>query len=667
MPEAIVTYPGLQNIISFNYTRGHGISPGFVSITCTPQEEWPQRIGTINLEYDEFRLELPECVADNLSFTFDASGQLWQLMILDRRWKWRYGSISGRYNVRLPNGPVDKLDPRTEKNPRELIGLLLEAMGETDTIIGKLPEKLRPTIVWDHSNPAQELANLCDQFGMSIVLRDDNYVGIFPKGYGNSDGTLRTQLSGESVIADSGTVDPPELPSKVTFVCGPSRFQVDYPLDCVNDDIDGLIKHIRKLSYSPHQRDAGGNLGEAIDWSRGDIVSFSNVPLFNPGDSDGQNFYNYVSPRELARAGMYKKYQIRLIKVRAIGKGAVAEPYGAGYRIEGYRDALKRQTPDSKEFNDPYELFQILPMGAELVEPTFDTRTGWYRPLNCIVWGVYAPGGGIINNISLDDVVGFDESKWLGTNDDWRIPMLYRARDPENGQLLSSFQTTVIPPEEYSFDSDTGVFTFSRQTLRIAFTGLTERERREAILWARVAVTVCDHETRTPLREEVEFQINEIQGFESVEDLGTDTLIIRDDDIFLRVEPTYDPDNPHLSLNAPLDNLDFIKEYARERVTAEMRKYQTLGPRAITYAGWVKCDSAGDVMQVNYNLSAAGATTSISLNGEIAALTISYSERRFLEKIRNEKLDQAMQMYNRMAFEQGFAFSRLSNLTRTGR
>lgn len=643
MSEAIVTYPGLDHIISFNYTRGHGISPGFISIVCTPQANWPQRQGTVALQYDDFELLLPDCVADNLSFTFDASGQLWNLMILDRRWKWRYGTIDGRYNVRLPNGPVDKLDPRTEKTPRELIGLLLEAMGETNIIIGRLPVKLRPTVMWDHANPAQELANLCDQFGMSIVLRNDNYVGIFPKGYGNSDGTLRTELPETAVIADSGTVDPPELPSKVTFVCGPSRFQVDYPLDCVNDDIDGLVKPINQLSYAPYG-------SEGVDWSLGDIIEFKNIALFNPADANGQQWYNYASPRELCKQGMYRKYRIR-VKYQS-GSDNEAGPIS----VEGYD-------------GDPIEdIRQVLPMGSELIEPTFDPVSGWYRPLNCIVWGIHAPGQSIRNSYELTGLDGDPNDPPDDVMTYEHVPMIYQARDATTGQLIPNFDATVIPPEKYSVDPDTGIITFSERVYRTGFWDtLTERKRLRAILFARCTITIADKDTLIPIREEIEFPINDIAGFENVEDLGTDELIIRDDDIFLRVEPTYDPEKPHQSLNAPLDNRDFIEEYARERVTAEMRKYQTLGPRAATYAGWVPFDSAGDVMQVNYNLSAAGAFTSVSLNGEIAALTISYSERRFLEKIRNEKLDQAMQDYNRMAFEKGFAFSRLSNLTRTGR
>lgn len=649
--EAIVTYPGLSNIISFNYTRGHGISPGFAMITCTPQYDFPARMGTLRMQYGNFAYEIKDCITDNLSFTFDESGQLWRLTMIDRRWKWRYGSISGRYNVRLPNGPVDKLDPRTEKTPGELIKLLLDAMGEADALVGQLPEFLRPSIYWDHANPAQELANLCDQFGMSIVLRADNRMAIFPRGFADLEGSSRTlEFPPEGIIVDSGAYDPPELPDTVKFVCGPSRFQTDLPLDAVGDDIDGLVKPINELSYAPKKRDAGGNLTNQPDWSRGDIISFENVPLFNPGDDyNGALWYNYVSPRELARASVFRKYRARAtIKISGGTK--------SGYRprtIEGYDKKIK-------------DLRLLLPLGAELVEPTFDTVTGWYQPLNCIVWGIFARQEGVRNSYDIGNFRGVDEDNVDYV--DVKPPMVFQARDPDTGQLIERLDATVIPPEEYSLDPDTGIFTFNARFFRfIAATDNETRKRKPAILWARIAVTICDDETFVPHREEVEFNTSDIVGFQGSPKLGTKEFIIRDDDIFLRVEPTYSPGNPQTSAENPKDNRDFIKKYARERVTAEMRKFQVLGPRYATYAGFIKADLTGDVCQVSYSLNQSGSTTSVSLNGEIAALVVSYSERRFLEKIRNEKLDQVMQAYNRMAFEDGYAFSKLSNLTRTGR
>jgi hypothetical protein len=657
--EPIVTFPGILNIISCSYTRGHGISPGFATITCTPQEEWPDRQGSLKFEYGGISREYPDCVTDNLSFSFDSSGQLWRLMVMDRRWKWRYGFINGRYNVRLPNGPVDKLDPRTEKTPYELIRMLLDQMGEDDAVIGRLPKLLRPSISWDHANPAQELANLCDQFGMSIILDDDDVVAIFPRGWGDLAGTRRSEFSREQVIADSGSSDPPELPDKVTFVCGPSRFQVDYPLDCVNDDIDGLVKPIEVLSYAPKGKDAAGNLTKTVDWTRADLVNFSNITLFNPADPTGVKWYNYASPRELARAGMFKKYRVRVWTLR----GVRAITNAPGYPIEGFAEAVGEENP-----RYPYDIRFVLPMGAELVEPAFDTVTGWFRPLNCIVWGWFAPGGGVKNNVTSTDIEGFNEATWDTGSNDVQVPMIYQARDATTGALVPSYNATVIPPDQYSLDSDTGIFNFSNRIVRAAYdTDPASRTLKAAVLWARITVTICDDETLVPIREEVDFDITDIEGFEDADVLGTATMVIRDDDIFLRVQPQYVDTAPEVSMMDPIDNRDFINDYARERVTMEMRKFQTVGARSVTYAGIVRADMSGDIVQVNFNVGPGGCTTTIALNSEIAALVIPYSERRFLEKIRNEKLDGAMQVYNKMLFEMGFAFSKSTNLMRTGR
>lgn len=666
--EPIVTFPGIQHIISCTYTRGQGISPGFATVECAPQEEWPERQGTLRFEYGEFVREFRDCVTDNLSFSFDSSGQLWRLLIMDRRWKWRYGYINGRYNVRLPNGPVDKLDPRTEKTPEELIWLLLNEMGEYGAQVGRLPTMLRPSIAWDHANPAQELAYLCDTFGMAIVLQDNGDVGIFPRGWGDLAGTRRSQFSKEQLIADSGTSDPPELPDKVYFVCGPSRFQVDYPLDAVNDDIDGLIKPIRELSYAPKEKDASGNETQAVDISRFDLVNFTNVPLFNPADPKGVKWGTLASPRELARAGVFKKYRVRVRKSR---RGD--DPNG--YEILGYPLSTRIVGEDSGgtdwDGKFPDDIRLVLPMGAELVEPTFDPVSGWYRPLNCIIWGWYNPGGGVANNIPVASVPGFNETMWRLGSADFKPPIKYYARDPSTGQITQYFNTTVIPPEKYSLDPDTGVITFAERVTRAADdTDPTIRRGLDAVLWARLTVTVCDPKTLIPTRLIFSHRTSDIIGFMNEAPLGTEPLIIRDDDIFLRVQPKYNPDAPEKLSNEALpyeDNFDFIQAYARERVTAEMRKFQVIGGRAVTYAGFVRADMSGDIVQVTFAMGQGGATTSMSLNSEIAALTIPYSERRFLEKIKNEKLDEAMSAYNKLLFERGFAFSKTTNLMRTGR
>lgn len=665
MNEALVTYPGLNDIIACSYTRCNGISPGFATIRCTPQNGWPAKVGTLRMQYPGFYMELRDCIADNLSFQFDDQGQLWGVTILDRRWKWRYGSMYARFNIRFPNGPVDKLDTRSEKTPRELIELLLrEGLNETGYTIGKLPIEMRPSIYWDISNPAQELANLCDQFGMSIILRNDNTIAIMPRGFASLDGRAKTQLPDHDMISDSGAYDPPELPDRVIFTCGPSLYQVDLPMQAVGDDIDGLIKPINELSYAPKGRDANGELTNVPDWRRADIISFYNIPLYNPGDFTGTQWNSYTSPRELARACIFKKYQVRATR---LVNGEEKKIKVEGYKKRSY------QGPRSQAKYGPYrteqgyisDLVEILPIGSELIEPTFEPKTGWYRPVNCVVWGLFARNR-IDNNIPLEFFRNIDESN-IDKNHP-KPPMRYQARNPNNGQLIASTEATVIPPEEYSVDPDTGVFTFSDRIFRVEeSTDPLLRRYKQAILWVRLAITITSPTKRSVDREIVEFNINDIRGFQNAVMTGAGEMVVRDDDIFLRVEPRYSPGNPESSAENPKDNLELIKRVATERVEAEMAKYQKLGPRTVTYAGWKKIENTGDLVQVNYSMGQSGATTSVAIDNEMAALVVPYSERRFLEKIRNEALDKVMEEYNRIALQNSFIFSRLSSLGRTGR
>ena len=178
--------------------------------------------------------------------------------ILDRRWKWQYGEISGRYNIREKEEEY-LIDPDTEKKPRQLATLLLAAMGEVGYSVDELPNDNRPQKHWVSANPANELYQLCDSLGCRVVLGLDNRVRLRRVGSGASLPVLGIEIS------DSVGIDAQARPDSIKVVCGPTRYQARFFLEAVGKDVDGRIKFLDDLSYRPDDGWGAANVDGDFD------------------------------------------------------------------------------------------------------------------------------------------------------------------------------------------------------------------------------------------------------------------------------------------------------------------------------------------------------------------------------------------------------------------
>ena len=95
-------------------------------------------VGECNIVFSDASttIALASCKLDNLRLEWGAQGTLWHLSFFDRRWKWRFGQIGGRYNLYNPD---QSLNTSTEKSPQLLASLCLEMMGETGYDVSNLP------------------------------------------------------------------------------------------------------------------------------------------------------------------------------------------------------------------------------------------------------------------------------------------------------------------------------------------------------------------------------------------------------------------------------------------------------------------------------------------------------------------------------------------------
>ena len=252
--QGIATFPGVLAVRSATYTLTPGITPGTALLEMAPQETLIAQGGTLQLAYGNVLLQFPHCRVDKGTIIRNRDGMVVELTVLDRRWKWRFGQISGNYNLRRDDatgqsgggGSNDNpIISSTERTPRQLCTLCLTAMGESNFDVSRVPNADRPRVQWNYTNPAQALADLAELLRCRIVLRLDNSVTLEPLDSGVS-------LPADATITDiSAGVDTPEIPDQLVVVCGRKLYQVDLRLEAVGVDTDGTIKLLDQLSYTP--------------------------------------------------------------------------------------------------------------------------------------------------------------------------------------------------------------------------------------------------------------------------------------------------------------------------------------------------------------------------------------------------------------------------------
>lgn len=282
MSQPRFSYPGIMDYQSASYTLSHGTIPGKIQVRCVAGTANPAAKGTARFidPTTGVTVQLPDCIVDSAHIELSPRGdRIIRFDIFDQRWRWRFGRISGQYNLRNEDG--SQILPGTEKTPRELAKLCFDAMGIDRGDVSKMPNKARPFIDWDVKNPSSALASLADTVGCSVVLKTNGRVSIEPIGVGKN-----LPFNAFSLSGDTG-FDPPELPLGIEFVAGATKYQVDFELEAVGEDFDGSIKPIDDLSYKP-----------ANGWS-------FETPWM---DNVGKLF------QELAQQSVYKMYRIKIPK-----------------------------------------------------------------------------------------------------------------------------------------------------------------------------------------------------------------------------------------------------------------------------------------------------------------------------------------------------------------
>lgn len=357
-----ISYPGVDDIfIDATYVCSQGITPGQVTVSIgIPASGIPTIAENADLTISDGSqsLVIRDCKVANLAAQAGGGGQTATLTIEDRRWRWRGGQISGRYNViaeqqhtvpliPLPGQPIgnqppppppdqkgeEPIRPETKKKAPDLAKLCLKAMGETHYDIAALDTEATPTVEWDVANPAQALQQLVEDLGCRVIYQPDSDMVLIAKQGTGAD------LPGGVVLATAPSLKPKPRPKNVRMYGARKKWQMRFALEAVGMDFDGGWRPIDKLSYKPTI--AGG-------WQATSPPGFGNIEAGSRTKPDAV---------ALAKQWVYRVYRIR--ETGADGEGKLLiPPDGKGKefekkirqvrllpnKVQVTRDDLKRKT-----------------------------------------------------------------------------------------------------------------------------------------------------------------------------------------------------------------------------------------------------------------------------------------------------------------------------------
>lgn len=376
---SVITWPGVVGTMSGRYTCSRGISPGIGNIVCSlPPQALP--IATCTIGDTERTITLPDCAVVDIDYSDDASGDSWTVTFHDRRWRWKFGSITGRYNQTDERG---KLIPWSIRSPKELVELCLAEMGETDYEIDipeglesvdfedeedwfpvgeNAPESLtNPRVDWVTENPAQALARLCDFFGRAVVYDPiSNKVKIVKPGEG-------AELPANYLEKYAGSLTVPAQPKGYGIIGEPIKYQVRLALEYVGLEWNDYYYPGDTVSYAPA---IVGDMESPWDYSNLDVL---------PTDQ-----LNYFQAMDRANRSIFRAYRISNFGLD--GTSPIKVP-GYGKPITNRRQIELTDTM-VEQLKPTYSNPDVIGQGGVLFVKPQDFYNGYSRERAARVYGV---------------------------------------------------------------------------------------------------------------------------------------------------------------------------------------------------------------------------------------------------------------------------------------
>lgn len=242
--------PGLTHPLNATAVILRGPAPSRILGLSAYQPEVSNPVGTLSLHANgsHYRLQGAASVSYHLRQSMRRHGEpILSVSYEDRRWKWRYASVSGLFNERLPDCGI-KWSPTHvgyRRNARELFSYVLAAAGDGGDV-SSVPANIYPRCVWQDVPCDEALEYLCDVCRCTIVLDANDQIKVVREGVGQP-------LQSGMTTHPRSFMRIGALPDAFAIGCGPTRFQSKFLLQAVGLDVDGSIKPIDQLSYKPEE------------------------------------------------------------------------------------------------------------------------------------------------------------------------------------------------------------------------------------------------------------------------------------------------------------------------------------------------------------------------------------------------------------------------------
>ena len=307
MPErmGVAYWPGVKGFISCSYTVSHDAGAGVASLEI-PEQDVSKILSYGDLVItDGFgTVTLKGCRLADIRFSASPTGgRTIVLLIADRRWRWRYGAISGNWNQVDPypdpelfppgeyvfaGGPYA---PGTFRFAHLLMADCLRAMNETALPLIDPAPVIPVPVQWDYEVPASALSSLCATLGYRLVYQPvADRVLCAPAGVGK---VLPDNLP---IITNHATLDLPRRPAAIKLVGGPTLWHDYLSLEPVGFEKNGEVRPIDKLSYKP-----------AAGWAN------TSPPYF--GDVQATNQLSFAEAVELTKQHVWRTFRVKMVDV----------------------------------------------------------------------------------------------------------------------------------------------------------------------------------------------------------------------------------------------------------------------------------------------------------------------------------------------------------------
>ena len=288
------TYPGLNAIESINWTDQSGIQPSTIQIRYNATSGEPLPFGSVQLYYNNFFLNIGGCHLVSSKFCAGTGGTVKTAIIQDERWKWKFRSITGYYNIRLPNNFVD---PAHQQTPQQLATLCFNQLNVIQFDVSALPNLPRPEVNWDRRNAAEALDEICQLLGCRIVCqRSTGIWKVVVSGVGGP-------LPNWPLTETGGNLERKLIPDFIKIVTAPIQFQFPVSLEPIGKDIDMSWGRLAELTYTPVK----GNPTAAFGFGYDPSFAPPNISAVRALQGDGTR----ISPHELATQYIFQTWRMQ--------------------------------------------------------------------------------------------------------------------------------------------------------------------------------------------------------------------------------------------------------------------------------------------------------------------------------------------------------------------